>query len=101
MTSSPACGRARRHLRAHYARDPNLRELAAVAHFSRFHFHRAFVRAIGVTPKRLAMRLRIAEAKRRLRAGEPAAAVARAVSFANQSRFTQVFRKELGVPPVR
>ena len=93
--------RARRFLRDHYPRDPSLAELAAAAHFSRFHFHRLFVEAYGVTPKKVLTRLRIAAAKRRLRAGESPAAAANALGFATLSHFTATFRRTVGSPPAR
>lgn len=55
-----------RHLDANHARQPALRELAAVTGLSESHFHRLFHRWAGITPKDFLQCLTVEHAKRRL-----------------------------------
>lgn len=59
-----------RWLDEHYAAQPALAELAALAGLSEFHFHREFVRWTGVTPKDFVQCLTLNHARARLGAGE-------------------------------
>jgi AraC family transcriptional regulator of adaptative response/methylated-DNA-[protein]-cysteine methyltransferase len=56
-----------RHLKEHYAEQPDLRTLAGIAQVSEFHFHRLFSRWAGVTPKALVKFLTAKRAKALLR----------------------------------
>jgi AraC family transcriptional regulator of adaptative response/methylated-DNA-[protein]-cysteine methyltransferase len=56
-----------RHLKEHYAEQPDLRTLAGIAQVSEFHFHRLFSRWAGVTPKALVKFLTAKHAKALLR----------------------------------
>jgi AraC family transcriptional regulator, regulatory protein of adaptative response / methylated-DNA-[protein]-cysteine methyltransferase len=59
-----------RWLDEHYAAQPTLAQLAALAGLSEFHFHREFVRWTGVTPKDFVQCLTLAHARARLGAGD-------------------------------
>jgi AraC family transcriptional regulator len=84
----------------HVAEDFNLARLAAQAGLSKFHFHRLFKRAVGVSPARYHLQLRMAAARRLLRETKRSVgAVGRAVGYANPSHFAQRFRRETGLSP--
>jgi AraC-like DNA-binding protein len=88
-------------LHADLPREWRLKELAALAGLSPFHFQRAFKAAHGISPHQWRMALRMAEAKRLLGRGEPAAEVAAAVGLADQAHLTRRFAGMYGVTPVR
>jgi AraC family transcriptional regulator len=84
----------------HVAEKFNLAQLAAQAGVSKFHFDRLFKNAVGVSPLRHHMTLRVDEARRRLRETKKSVlAVALDVGYANPSHFAQVFRRETGLSP--
>ena len=88
-------------LHADLAREWRLADLAALEDLSPFHFQRAFKAAHGISAHQWRMALRVAEAKRRLARGEPAADVAAAVGLADQAHLTKRFAGMYGVTPAR
>ncbi|MGM9491874.1 AraC family ligand binding domain-containing protein [Ideonella sp. YS5] len=88
-------------LHSDLAREWRLAELAALSGLSPFHFQRAFKAAHGISPHQWRMALRLAEAKRRLAAGESPAEVAAAVGLADQAHLTRRFAGMYGVTPAR
>lgn len=102
----PAAGRARLEraralLDADLERDIPADELAAVTGLSRFHASRQFAQAFGLPPHAYRVQRRLAEARRQLARGEPPAAVAAAVGFADQSHLTKRFKGAFGITPGR
>lgn len=89
------------YLHAHLERRLTLDELAAVAGLSPFHFLRSFRARHGATPQQMLMALRLAEAKRQLARGEPAAQVAAAVGLTDQAHLTRAFARRYGTTPGR
>lgn len=90
------------HIEAHLGEELSLAELAKVACLSPFHFSRCFKRSVGVGPQRYVNRRRIERARELMRrTDEPLAAIAQTLGFADQSHFTQVFRRETGATPAR
>ena len=82
------------------AEDFDLAQLAAQVGLSKFHFHRLFKSAVGVSPSRYHINLRMDEAKRLLRETKKSVvAVALDVGYTNPSHFAQLFRRETGLPP--
>lgn len=80
--------------------DVSLEALATSAGWSPFHFHRAFRRVTGETPKQYTLRLRLERAAARLAAGrDPVLAVAAAEGFASHEVFTRAFRRRFGCTP--
>ncbi len=82
--------------------DANIRvaDLAAPCGLSSSYFVQAFKKSTGMTPHRWLMQRRVEKAKELLRNSEtPAADVALACGFANQSHFTRVFSSVVGCPP--
>lgn len=77
-----------------------LKQLAAVARLSPFHFSRAFRKAIGQPPYRFVRQRRLEKAKE-LVAEEavPLAEIALICNFSSQSSFTRAFTRATGLPP--
>lgn len=76
-----------------------LDELAAVAGMSRYHFVRAFNRAVGMTPHAWQIDLRIRRARRLLDQGVPLADAALQLGFADQSHFQRAFKQRVAATP--
>lgn len=91
--------RVRARLEEDMTTAPSLDELAAEAGLSPLHLLRVFRRHHGVPPHVWLQQRRIAEAVRLLRQGEPAAEVAAACGFVDQSHLTRSFRRIVGLPP--
>lgn len=82
-----------------YAEPLTLDRLAAEAGLSRFHLSRLFQRRYGLPPHAYQLRLRLAEARRLIAAGEPVAEVAVAVGFVDQSHLGRRFKAAFGITP--
>jgi AraC-like DNA-binding protein len=91
--------RARELIDDLYMQDLTLDELAACAGLSRFHFLRAFRRAVGVTPHAYLAGRRIAAAKTLLAGAQPLSEVALACGFYDQSHFSRSFKGCTGLTP--
>jgi AraC family transcriptional regulator len=95
-----AIGRAIAYIEDNPDRAISLRELAAAAGLSRFHFSRVFKRHLGLSPARYVERARIEQAKALIvDAQMPLVSVAHAVGFADQSHFSRRFRFHEGRTP--
>jgi len=80
--------------------DLNLDSLAREAGYSRGHFIKMFRLAMGVTPYRYLLQRRIDRAKSQLKARDKSIIdIAADGGFASQAHMTDVFRKQVGVPP--
>lgn len=80
--------------------DVSLDRLAARAGWSPFHFHRAFRKVVGETPKQYTQRLRLDRAAARLATSADAVlAIAAAEGFASHEVFTRAFRRRFGCTP--
>ena len=65
-----------------------------------FYFNRLFKSALGMLPSRYHIRLRMDEARRRLRETKRSVVeIALDVGYANPSHFAQLFRRETGLAP--
>lgn len=85
----------------HLADDLSLDRLAALAAFSRFHFHRVFRAWTGETVHDFVRRRRL-ESAGALLSGEPQASiatVAHRVGFDSPASFTRAFRAHYGMTP--
>jgi AraC family transcriptional regulator len=84
----------------HVAEEFDLARLATQAGLSKFHFHRLFKSATGVSPSRYHLNLRMDVARRLLReTPKSVLAIALEVGYANPSHFAQLFRRETGLSP--
>lgn len=89
------------YVEGHLADELTLDELAQVAGFSKFHFHRIFYAQTGETLFGFIMRLRL-ERGARLLISNPGMMVTEAAleaGFANSSSFARSFRQQFGVSP--
>jgi AraC family transcriptional regulator len=78
----------------------SLAVLAKRSGWSRFHFHRAFSRMVGETPKQYILRLRLGRAAGELVATDNSIlAISRAVGFQSHEAFTRAFRRQFGRAP--
>ncbi|SOD61845.1 transcriptional regulator, AraC family [Streptomyces zhaozhouensis] len=78
-----------------------LEEAAGLVHAHPTHLVRAFTTAFGIAPHQYLTARRVDRARRLLLAGLPAAEVAAASGFYDQSHLTRHFRRHLGVTPGR
>ena len=97
--ATPAIRRARQYLDEGYVRDVSLSELARACGCSPFHLARAFTVQFGLPPHAYLNNLRVAHAKRMIRAGMSLAEVAYAVGYCDQSHLNRRFKKIVGVTP--
>ncbi len=88
-------------LRTDLSGAPRLAELAELAGMSREHLIRTFTRATGAPPYAWHLSARLAEARRRLRRGEPVAEVAHGLGFADQAHFHRHFAAAYAITPGR
>ncbi|MFH8498970.1 helix-turn-helix domain-containing protein [Streptomyces coeruleorubidus] len=88
-------------LRSDLSGAPRLAELADEAGMSREHLIRTFTRATGTPPYAWHLSARLAEARRRLRKGEPIADVAHVLGFADQAHFHRHFAAAYAITPGR
>lgn len=86
-------------LSRNYGRAVTLDELSAAAGLSKYHLLRAFTRETGLTPYSYLETIRIDRAKAMLREGETPAVTALATGFSDQSHFTNVFKRLIGLTP--
>ncbi|MEO8659527.1 MAG: AraC family transcriptional regulator [Bryobacteraceae bacterium] len=88
------------HISTHLSANLTVPDLAFVACLSPYHFGKAFKLSMGETVHGYVLRRRIARAKDLIKEGRTSLAeVATAVGFADQSHFTAVFRRQIGVTP--
>jgi AraC family transcriptional regulator len=93
-------GRAVRHLELHLDEPIPLEELARVAHFSAYHFHRIFTGIVGESVKEHVRRLRLERAARRLWSGDKTVLrLALDAGYETHESFTRAFEAMFGVSP--
>ena len=95
-----------RDVLARVARTPEaehpVSDLAAAVDLSVSQFERTFKRRFQMTPRQYIQRVRVhAACERLLHTDEPIAEIAVASGFYDQSHFTKVFRRTMGVPPAK
>jgi AraC family transcriptional regulator len=84
----------------HVAEDFDLAQLTAQAGLSKFHFQRLFKSAVGVSPSRYQINLRMNVARQLLRETKKSVLdVALEVGYTDPSHFAQLFRRETGLSP--
>lgn len=91
----------RDYLRDNYRHGVSLAALAALVGRSPAHVLRLFKRGTGLPPHAYQNHVRVEQAKILLSRGEPAAQVAQAVGFADQSHLIRTFLAHVGTTPRR
>jgi AraC family transcriptional regulator len=90
------------YIHGHFQRGLGLGELAGSVPLSPHRFCTLFAKSMGLTPHQYVLRQRIGTAKRLLATRRMSIAeVALTLGFANQSHFTDIFRKVTGITPRR
>jgi AraC-like DNA-binding protein len=90
---------AREVLRERYHEPLALRDLAAAAGLSEFHFLRAYRAAFGETPHQHFTRLRLEHAKRELARGAAVTEVCFGVGYSSLGSFSTLFARTTGQSP--
>jgi AraC family transcriptional regulator len=92
--------RALVHIQGHLDESLDLNELARVACFSPYHFHRIFRGVVGETVADHVRRLRLERAAQRLKSGErPVTDIAFEAGYEAHEAFTRAFRARFGASP--
>ncbi|MBA2284097.1 MAG: helix-turn-helix transcriptional regulator [Ktedonobacteraceae bacterium] len=85
---------------AHLSQDLSLEALAQQAGFSSYHFARLFRQTLGESPHQFVLRQRIERAQYLLKETAGSLAhIAGESGFADQSHFTRIFKRHLGLTP--
>ena len=85
---------------ANVAADLCVTTLASVAGMSPYYFCRSFKQSTGITPHRYVLNRRMEQARYLLeQKAMPLLQIAHQVGFTDQSQFTRVFRKMVGITP--
>ncbi len=94
--------RAVTYIRENFRRGVSVKELASVLHVSLRQLHRRFVEAFGSSPQAFIVKLRIQAACEALQQeGSQISEVAANLGFCDQSAFTQLFQKHVGLTPLK
>ena len=93
--------RAIDYVTAHLSEPLKLEDVAKVAHFSPYHFHRIFRTVVGETLHDFVKRVRLERAVYLMSHadGQPLTAIALACGFGSSSDFSRRFRQQFGVSP--
>lgn len=91
--------RAQEYIEEHYEENFSLDDIAAHVYLSPYYLIRVFSRIIGIPPHIYQQQVRIRHAKEMLIHGFSLAEVATRTGFADQSHFSNVFKKIVGVTP--
>lgn len=92
--------RALVHIQGHLDEPLPLEDLAGVACFSPFHFHRIFRGMVGESVKEHVRRLRLERSAQRLKlSSQPVTAIALDAGYETHESFTRAFRAMFGQPP--
>ncbi len=88
------------YIEAYLGNDLSLMELSAVAGLSSYHFGKLFKRSTGQSVHQYVIVCRLERAKSLLRSRMlPIAEIALAVGFKDQSQFTSLFKRRVGITP--
>jgi AraC-like DNA-binding protein len=87
------------YIDSHHHHDLTLDELAKLAGYSKYHFHRLFRRATGSTLHQYVTRRRVEHARYLLQAGYACRSVAEEMGFGDPSSFSQWYKANTGHSP--
>ena len=89
------------YIRENFRRGIRVKELAQAVHLSPRQLHRKFVETLGSSPQSFVIKVRLQAACEALQhEGSLISEVARELGFCDQSSFTQLFQKHMGVTPL-
>ena len=92
--------RARDHVDRHYAEPLDLESMAKAAGLSKFHFHRMFATAYGITPAAYVSQRRVERAQDLLRSTNlTVTEVCMLVGYSSLGSFSSKFRQLVGLTP--
>ncbi len=95
-------GRAIRWIRAHYAEQLRIEEVAGIAAMSTSSLHRHFRAVTAMSPLQYQKQVRLQQARTLMLAdAESAATVAQAVGYDSASQFSREYSRLFGAPPAR
>ena len=89
------------HIQQHLDEELSLEDLARLAHFSPYHFHRIFRGMVGESLKAHVRRLRLERAAQKLKGAAPVAAIAEEASYDSPEAFTRAFKSMFSRTPSR
>jgi len=92
-------GQIKAHISSNLTDHLALQDLARVAGYSPFHFHRLFSEVEGMTPRQFIERERLRQARVLLRKGSSVTSAAFDSGFSSCSHFNRAFKKYYGVAP--
>lgn len=98
-SSHPAIRRVVDYIHSHLTEAIRLDDLAALTDLSPYHLLRAYRAATGLPPHQYQLQLRVRQAKRMLRMGQPIADIAADLGFVDQGHLHHLFRRIVGVTP--
>jgi AraC family transcriptional regulator len=88
------------YIQAHLCQDLSLEALAEQTNLSPYHFARLFHQTTGESPHQFVLRQRVERAQWLLKETDrPLSHIAVESGFANQSHFTRIFKRHLGLTP--
>jgi PAS domain S-box-containing protein len=94
--------RAVAYIRENFRRGVTVKELSNAVHLSARQLHRKFVETFGTSPQAFILKLRLQSACEALHCDDaPISEVARELGFCDQSAFTQLFQKHVGLTPLK
>jgi AraC-like DNA-binding protein len=89
----------REYLRDHYAENVSLSQLTSLTNLSPYYLLRVFRSRAGFPPHEYQTQVRIAHARRLIRAGTPLSQIAIETGFFDQSHLSRNFKRIVGVTP--
>jgi AraC-like DNA-binding protein len=99
VTHDRKMARVGEYIRAHYAENIGLDDLAALVGYSRSYLVRAFKKTYGMTPYAYLINCRVQRARHALRRGEKIVDVALETGFADQAHFQRIFKRLMATTP--
>lgn len=100
-SSSDSLATAFQQLEARQDETISLHELATATHLSPFYLNRAFRKAEGIPPHAYHLQMRIKKSLQILLETDSIVTTAQQLGFADQSHFTRLFKRQVGITPGR
>lgn len=87
------------YIQKNYSKDINLEDLADYIAFSKYYLSKLFKEVEGINYKDYLIKVRMEEAKKRLRNGDKIKVVACEVGYSDRNYFSRAFKKYTGISP--